>query len=86
MKQAATLTSKGQITIPSSVRKALKLNTGDQVVFEFDETGDAPVVHLQRAPDFFALAGSISPKGGMPASWAEERRLAREQHARRRRT
>lgn len=86
MKQAATLTSKGQITIPSGVRKVLKLNTGDQVVFEFEETGNASVVHLQRAPDFFALAGTIPPKGEVPATWAEERRLAREEHARRRRT
>lgn len=85
MKRAATLTSKGQITIPSSVRKALKLNTGDQVLFEFEEGAEAPVVHLQRAPDFFALAGSMPPKRTASSSWAEERRLAREEHARGRR-
>lgn len=84
MKQSATLTSKGQITIPSSVRRALNLNTGDQVVFEFEEGAGQPVVHLQRAPDFFALAGSIPPKRTLPTTWAEERRQAREEHARRR--
>ena len=86
MKQSATLTSKGQITIPSSVRKALKLNTGDQVLFELEDNVGQPIVHLQRAPDFFALAGSIPPKRNPPATWAEERRQAREEHARRRRS
>ena len=36
---AATLTSKGQITIPASVRAALGLGTGDRVEFIEVETG-----------------------------------------------
>ena len=31
---AATITSKGQITIPKIVRKSLHLNVGDRVAFE----------------------------------------------------
>ncbi|HEY8778111.1 MAG TPA: type II toxin-antitoxin system PrlF family antitoxin, partial [Gaiellaceae bacterium] len=34
---AARITSKGQITIPKSVREALKLTEGDQVVFRVIE-------------------------------------------------
>ena len=30
----ATITSKGQITIPAEVRKALKLNMGDRIAFD----------------------------------------------------
>lgn len=35
----STLTSKGQITIPKSVRERLGLHTGDTVEFRFDERG-----------------------------------------------
>jgi antitoxin PrlF len=35
----ATITSKGQITIPAEVRLALKLGTGDRIAFERSPTG-----------------------------------------------
>lgn len=35
----ATITSKGQITIPVEVRKALKLKAGDKIDFYQDESG-----------------------------------------------
>ena len=43
----ATITSKGQITIPSKIRKRLKLHTGD--VLDFDES--APFLKATRAVD-----------------------------------
>lgn len=33
--EVATLTSKGQITLPKSIRQAMGLDTGDKVAFEF---------------------------------------------------
>jgi AbrB family looped-hinge helix DNA binding protein len=85
MKERATVTSKGQITIPATVRKALDLHQGDQVVFEMGGESAAPVAKLRRAPDMFAMAGSIRPRRPVPKSWADERRLSREEQARRRR-
>jgi antitoxin PrlF len=35
----ATITSKGQITIPAEVRLALKLGAGDRIAFEKSPTG-----------------------------------------------
>jgi AbrB family looped-hinge helix DNA binding protein len=52
---SARVTSKGQITIPRSVRRALQLNEGDAVVFRVE--GDRAV--LARTPDLLDLAGSI---------------------------
>ncbi|MFT9494592.1 MULTISPECIES: AbrB/MazE/SpoVT family DNA-binding domain-containing protein [Bacillota] len=37
--KSARLTSKGQITIPKSVRQALDLNEGDRVIFVEEEDG-----------------------------------------------
>ena len=37
--EVATITSKGQITIPVAVRKQLKLEQGDKVVFIEDDQG-----------------------------------------------
>lgn len=39
----ATITAKGQITIPAEIRQALKLDTGDQIAFE------------EIAPGFYAF-------------------------------
>jgi AbrB family looped-hinge helix DNA binding protein len=41
------MSSKGQTTIPKSVRRALGINEGDQIVFRVDETG----VTLRRAEE-----------------------------------
>jgi AbrB family looped-hinge helix DNA binding protein len=45
----ATLTSKGQVTIPIAVRAALGINTGDRVEF------------IQAAPDRFEIVASTQP-------------------------
>ena len=39
MAMTAKITSKGQITVPSQVRQALGVTTGDRLAFEPDEGG-----------------------------------------------
>jgi antitoxin PrlF len=51
----ATVTSKGQITLPKSVRDALGLKEGDRVLFRILE-GRAV---LEKVEDFLDLAGSV---------------------------
>lgn len=51
----ATITSKGQITIPKSVREALLLETGDKLTFVVS----GGVVSLVKDPDLLELAGSV---------------------------
>lgn len=77
MSQRATVTSKGQVTIPIEVRKALGIRDGDQVLFEVNEAEHA--ARVRRAPDFLAMAGTIPPRRRLPKSWEEERRIAVEE-------
>jgi AbrB family looped-hinge helix DNA binding protein len=51
----ATLSSKGQITLPAEARRTLGLRSGDRVAIE--ERGGEIVV--RRARDFFALKGYL---------------------------
>jgi AbrB family looped-hinge helix DNA binding protein len=56
----ATLTSKGQITIPKDVREALALEPGDRLSFELREDG---IVELRAETlDLMSLFGTIKPK------------------------
>ena len=51
----ATLTSKGQITIPVAVRERLGIEAGDKVDFVSDDSGGFKVVALRK--DVRALKG-----------------------------
>ena len=44
----ATLTSKGQLTLPKEVRARLGVDTGDQVVFTIADDGSVTVVAAKR--------------------------------------
>ncbi|HXH41965.1 MAG TPA: AbrB/MazE/SpoVT family DNA-binding domain-containing protein [Thermoanaerobaculia bacterium] len=64
----ATLTSKGRITLPKSVRDALGLKEGDRVLFRVLE-GRAV---LAKVADFLDLARRVSvAPGKRGASWQE---------------
>ena len=52
----ATITSKGQITIPANVRRALKVETGDRVEFVEVDPGRF---------EFFAATRSVQELKGM---------------------
>ena len=56
--EIAKLSSKGQITLPVSIRRKLKLNTGDQIViqeengrFYFDNAALVAFTRVERAFD-----------------------------------
>jgi|HubBroStandDraft_1064217.scaffolds.fasta_scaffold07571_3 antitoxin PrlF len=57
----ASVTSKGQITLPISVRKKLRLNTGDQVVFIEREDGEITV--KAKKGNLMDLHGSLKWTG-----------------------
>ena len=59
----ATLTSKGQVTIPAEVRDRLGLKTGDKVDFLFGEEG-AVILRSTRTP-FEEIVGAL--RKGKPA-------------------
>jgi len=54
----ATLTSKGQVTIPAAIRKSMGLKDGDGIVFE-DNNG---AVRIKKMTAIDRLALSIGPK------------------------
>jgi antitoxin PrlF len=45
----ATLTSKGQVTIPKEIREKLRLKTGDRVLFTVDDSGAVQVRAQNRS-------------------------------------
>ena len=63
MKTVATLTSKGQITIPRVVRRALGLKTGDRLEFEL-ESGQ---VGLRAVKPALTSAGVL--RAQLPKNW-----------------
>ena len=74
MDVAARVTTKGQITIPKSVRDALGISAGDAVVFRVEEHRAI----LARTPDLIDLAGTVevpADRRGVP--WEEIRRTTR---------
>lgn len=83
MEVAARVTSKGQVTIPKSVREALGVREGDDVIFRVE--GDRAV--LARTPAFLDLAGSVPvPAAKRNAAWEDvmaRTRSARATRARR---
>ncbi len=57
---AATITSKGQITIPKAIRSALRLSAGDRVAFRLRDDG---IVELApETVDLMSLRGILKPR------------------------
>jgi antitoxin PrlF len=78
MEIAATMSSKGQITVPKAVRDALGIGEGDNVVFRVE--GNRAV--LARTPDFLSLAGTIRvPAARRNAAWDDVIRKTRSARA-----
>ena len=66
---AATLTSKGQITIPKSVRDSLHLHAGDRIEFVVHGSTEALVRPITKSVD--DVFGKLHD-GNQPALTAEE--------------
>jgi antitoxin PrlF len=82
MDVGAKITSKGQVTIPVSVREALDLHEGDEVLFRVERSRAL----LAKTPDFLSLAGSVSvPAANRGTAWDEVLRRTRRERAERRR-
>lgn len=69
----ATVTTKGQVTIPKEIRDYLKLETGSKVEFIIDENGDVRIVPL-NVP-IKALSGVLH-RPGMKTTTLEEMEAA----------
>jgi AbrB family looped-hinge helix DNA binding protein len=77
----STVTSKGQITIPKSIRDALQLDVGDRVQFRLREDG---VVEMQpETGNILALAGILRPDKGKRVSVEGMKRAVRTAASRR---
>ena len=77
----ARLTSKGQVTIPKSVREALDLHEGDEVLFRVERSRAL----MAKTPDLLSLAGSVLvPSGKRATAWDDIVHQTRRSRAERR--
>ncbi|QQB63408.1 AbrB/MazE/SpoVT family DNA-binding domain-containing protein [Kytococcus sedentarius] len=60
---AATMTSKGQVTVPKEVRDALHLTAGSRLVFEATADGGYLVRGVREADSLAVMAGRLRRRG-----------------------
>ena len=74
----ATVTSRGRITIPKTIRDALRIREGDSVAIRVE--GDRALI--TRTPHFLDLAGTVRvPPAKRTTSWGEVVRRTRSARA-----
>ena len=78
----STLTSKGQVTIPKTIRDRLSLKVGDRLLFSLDQRGGIKVLREQgRKPESLQdLLGHLAKK--QPVTIEEMRNAVRQRVAR----
>lgn len=78
MDAIATVTSKGQVTIPKPIRDQCGIAEGDQIVFKTTDFGAVII----RVPDLADLAGAVQvPEDKRGAAWEEIVRHTRQSRA-----
>jgi AbrB family looped-hinge helix DNA binding protein len=81
MDTRAKITSKGQVTIPKSVRDALQLHEGDELLFRVEHSRAV----IAKTPDLLALAGTVTvPADKRGTAWDDIVRRTRRERAGRR--
>lgn len=65
----ATITNKGQVTIPKKVRDAMNLHFGDKIEFVCEEEGTITVRPVKKSVD--AVFGRLNGKGRRSLSTEE---------------
>jgi len=76
----AKITSQGQVKLPKSVREALDLHEGDELLFRVEQSHAV----IAKTPDFLSLAGSVPvPAGKKSTAWDAVLRSRRAAPARR---
>ncbi len=66
MTATATLTSKGQITVPKPVRKSLGVSAGDLILFEREADGSFHIKPASRKSKLEGLLHPYLPKNFKP--------------------
>ena len=68
MTSIATVTSKGQVTLPVAVRRALSVEQGDKLMFTVRDQ----LVFIAKNPGFLSLAGTVNvPASKAGAQWSQ---------------
>lgn len=73
----ARVTSKGQVTIPVEIRRALSIREGDDLVFE-QARQDSVRFRVLRQRPLTSLAGALPAKRPYPGKGAIREEVARE--------
>jgi AbrB family looped-hinge helix DNA binding protein len=75
----ATVTGRGQVTVPAEVRRLLGTKKGDKIAFVIDEQARRVSLKAPVYPDIDSLCGAAGslPR---PLSWEQMREIAREDH------
>jgi AbrB family looped-hinge helix DNA binding protein len=64
----ATMTSKGQVTIPADIRERLDIKTGDQLRFHLTHSGKLSITPVRRRSIFERLDELKLPSIGRPVT------------------
>ena len=76
---SATLTSKGQVTIPVEIRRLLGIDTNDKISFVIQPEGTVQMQTL-KYPTIASLAGKAG-KMQKPLPWKEIKKIIQEERA-----